>query len=341
MSVPFAWWPSVSTLGLVIGAASACGNRSLPATVPPHPFGQRALNASSKPPPSKPPAVASASSTTAIEKSAPPPSVEPGVLAPPTSSSPGPEGPLGGNPPAPVEAPEGPFREPVDEGVKANPPRANRWARLTPASCRAELRRLRIPVANAGIASPGVATPLRLGGSLEGIQYHVPGHQSVYGILDCRLALVLRDFSTLLKKHGVSAVWVDNMYRPHAHLAPGKPSQHSYGLAIDIQGFVLESGKSLEVERDWHGAIGTPWCGPDAYFDDPSDAAILLRNLTCDALRAGLFHDVLTPNYDIAHRNHLHLDIRQPRSKSVAPRTPPRGGMRRVPSRIPRLPMSR
>jgi hypothetical protein len=36
-----------------------------------------------------------------------------------------------------------------------------------------------------------------------------------------------------------------------------------------------------------------------------------LRNIVCAAARAGLFHHVLTPNYDAAHRDHLHLDIKR------------------------------
>jgi hypothetical protein len=31
----------------------------------------------------------------------------------------------------------------------------------------------------------------------------------------------------------------------------------------------------------------------------------------CDIVRSGLFHHVLTPSYDAAHRDHLHLDIKR------------------------------
>jgi hypothetical protein len=29
----------------------------------------------------------------------------------------------------------------------------------------------------------------------------------------------------------------------------------------------------------------------------------------CDVARSGLFHHILTPNHDAAHKNHFHLDI--------------------------------
>ena len=41
------------------------------------------------------------------------------------------------------------------------------------------------------------------------------------------------------------------------------------------------------------------------------DEAVSLRNLFCDVARSGLFHHLLTPSYDLAHKNHLHLDIKR------------------------------
>jgi hypothetical protein len=112
-----------------------------------------------------------------------------------------------------------------------------------------------------------------------------------------------------LKRHDVVEVGVDNMYRPHAHL-PGKkkPSQHSYGLAIDMTRLKLADGRELVVERDFQGALGEPVCGADARPELESDA-LRLRDLICDVARSGSFHHILTPNHDVAHRNHFHLDI--------------------------------
>jgi len=107
----------------------------------------------------------------------------------------------------------------------------------------------------------------------------------------------------------VVEVRVDNMYRPHAHL-PGKkkPSQHSYGLALDLTRLKLSDGRELVIERDFQGAIGEPVCGSGAPAALSGDAK-LLRDLICDVARSGLFHHILTPNHDAAHRNHFHLDI--------------------------------
>ncbi len=189
---------------------------------------------------------------------------------------------------------------------------ASKFASLTSGQCRAELARRKIATSRPRKAASGVAAPLRLDGPLHGVRFVAPGPKSVYGTLDCRLALALDELAALLAQRGVALVRVDNMYRPKAHL-PGqrKPSQHAYGLAIDIVGFELASGESLEVERDWHGELGPAPCGPSARLTQPVDAAVNLRNLVCEVARSGIFHHLLTPSYDAAHKNHVHFDIKR------------------------------
>jgi hypothetical protein len=189
---------------------------------------------------------------------------------------------------------------------------AIRYANLSPGACRAELRKREIAPRNAGVATPGVATPVRIAGPLRGVAFVAPGRRSIYGVLDCRLLLVLDDLAEVLARHDVAAVLVDNFYRRRARL-PGRKlrSQHAYGLAADVYGFKLSDGRELFVERDWQGQIGEPSCGPESRIIGGTDASLALRNLVCDIARAGLFHHILTPNFDEAHENHLHLDIKR------------------------------
>ena len=131
--------------------------------------------------------------------------------------------------------------------------------------------------------------------------------------MDCRLALTLVELAPGLAERGVVSVRLDNVYRRGAHL-PGKRrnrSQHAYGLAVDVTALTLDDGRVLEIERDWHGQIGEPACGPDATLDDPTEASIDLRDLVCDVARRRFFHTMLTPNYNAAHADHLHLDIKR------------------------------
>ena len=80
---------------------------------------------------------------------------------------------------------------------------------------------------------------------------------------------------------------------------------------MDVTSFDLADGRRLVVERDWHGEIGAAACGPEAQPSEPSAETVLLRNLVCAIVRRGIFHHVLTPNYNAAHRDHLHLDIQR------------------------------
>lgn len=73
--------------------------------------------------------------------------------------------------------------------------------------------------------------------------------------------------------------------------AEGRWSEHASGNAIDIAGFVLEDGRRISVLGGWNG--------------DPAEAAFLrrVRDEGCK-----VFGTVLSPDYNAAHRDHLHID---------------------------------
>ena len=73
------------------------------------------------------------------------------------------------------------------------------------------------------------------------------------------------------------------------------PSQHSYARAIDIAGFVLADGRRITITRDWHAV---------------DEKALFLREVRDGA--CGVFSTTLSPDYNAAHHDHLHLD-EQPR----------------------------
>jgi hypothetical protein len=203
------------------------------------------------------------------------------------------------------------YRRPLGDPASSRKAIATKYAELTPKACRAELRRRQLPVVYAKRA-PGIADPMRLAGPLRNVRFVTPGLKSVHGLLDCRLVLLLDDLSGVLSNEGVTTVYVDGFYRPKAHL-PGKkaPSQHALGLAIDIHSFGTKAGRTLAIERDFAGAIGTPVCGEAATIAPESEDSVKLRNIVCAMARAKAFHYLLTPNYDAAHANHIHSDIQR------------------------------
>jgi hypothetical protein len=71
-----------------------------------------------------------------------------------------------------------------------------------------------------------------------------------------------------------------------------KVSQHAYANALDVGGFRLADGRQVLVEKAWRG--------------DPREALFVhrVRDGAC-----GVFNGVLSPDYNAAHYNHLHLDM--------------------------------
>lgn len=194
---------------------------------------------------------------------------------------------------------------------------ARRLADLSAAACRAEAARRKLPVRRDRRPTPGVATAFRLTGPLRGVAFVTAGARSPFGVLDCRLALLFDEMAATLVEHRVEAVLVGTIYRRGSKLGRRTPSQHAHGLAADVVGFRLADGTSLSIERDWSSSIGEPACGPESGAGVLTDNAVALRNLVCDLHGRGFFHHVLTPGYDTAHRDHLHLDIKRASSRSV------------------------
>ena len=73
---------------------------------------------------------------------------------------------------------------------------------------------------------------------------------------------------------------------------PAKLSGHASGNAIDVSAFILRDGRRISIEKDWRSS-------------DPQVRAFLqtIRGSACKR-----FGTVLSPDYNAAHRNHLHLE---------------------------------
>ncbi|MFZ2030309.1 MAG: extensin family protein [Vitreimonas sp.] len=72
----------------------------------------------------------------------------------------------------------------------------------------------------------------------------------------------------------------------------GRWSEHAHANAIDVGGFTLADGRAITVLQSWR----TP-AAESAFLHD-------IRNGGCR-----IFQGVLSPDYNRAHANHLHLDM--------------------------------
>jgi hypothetical protein len=191
---------------------------------------------------------------------------------------------------------------------------AVRYARLDRAACEAELVRRHIPFQRVAEAR-GVLAPVRLAGPLHGVTWRTEVPASMrptpYEIFDCRLVLAVDDFSAILAREGVVEAIHYSAYRPPSKTWKGTiGARHDGGLAIDAGRFLRHDGSVLHVEKDFHGRIGAETC---AAGPSPASAmhasAVVLHRIVCDASAKKLFHVLLTPNNDWAHRNHFHLEV--------------------------------
>lgn len=74
-----------------------------------------------------------------------------------------------------------------------------------------------------------------------------------------------------------------------------RPSEHARANALDVASVTLADGRTVSVQSDWDGR------GPQGV-----EGAGLIRRLRDGACR--VFSTVLSPDYNEAHADHLHLD---------------------------------
>lgn len=155
----------------------------------------------------------------------------------------------------------------------------------------------------------GVGIPIRLDGPLAGITVRSRGHSELHEILDCRLAVALLAWAPELHEAGVVEVQHYSTYRPGARVGgSGSRSGHANALAIDLAVLVMRDGTEREVLTAWESRDrGAEPCEGD-HDEGPESAS--LRRLVCSVAEDELFQIVLTPHYDAAHANHVHLELR-------------------------------
>jgi hypothetical protein len=141
----------------------------------------------------------------------------------------------------------------------------------------------------------GVETPIVIEGPIGGVRYWTVGAGPM--VSDCRLALALWKVAPELRGLGISAMRFSGAYS-YRMARVGRLSLHAYGLALDVHEVIAE-GRSYVVARDF--ARGLPnGCA--------SDAPVLNR-LACRLAQLRLFQELLTPDSNADHRDHLHVAI--------------------------------
>lgn len=96
--------------------------------------------------------------------------------------------------------------------------------------------------------------------------------------------------------------------KPRGKWAP-PGTRHPAGLAIDVGILKKKDGTQLSVAGQFEGKIGAQTCGKGAPMPT-GDKAMELHAIVCEAHDAGVFTYTLTPNFDVAHKDHFHMEIK-------------------------------
>lgn len=193
------------------------------------------------------------------------------------------------------------------------------YAAMGKAACMKELAARKIPFSKVEKA-PGVTSPVRLTGPVAGVTYRseapdLERAQSPAEVFDCRLVLALHDLGKVLVARGIDEVRIASAWRPAKHARSDRPGKrHAGALAVDLLRFGLKmragekARRWISVASDFHGRIGERPC--DRAKATLPEAARELRAIVCEAHARRMFTSILTPDYNRAHRDHLHVEIR-------------------------------
>ncbi|WP_434043455.1 MULTISPECIES: extensin family protein [Sorangium] len=110
------------------------------------------------------------------------------------------------------------------------------------------------------------------------------------------------------RRRGDVALRSDVGQKPRGTWAP-PGTRHPAGLAIDVGALRKRDGTWISVARHFHGRIGDKTCGAGAPQPELPEAREL-RSIVCEAADLGIFTYVLTPNYNAAHADHYHMEIK-------------------------------
>jgi hypothetical protein len=174
-------------------------------------------------------------------------------------------------------------------------------ARPTAEGCLAELAASRVPFRKA--SRKGIAIGVEVTGPVGGVTFT---HDDAL-VLDCSLVVSLAHAAPYLTALGVDTAHVASGYSRRNVRGTSRPSKHSYGLAVDVSRLSGAAIGTLRLDRDYEQGLGD---AADCIGAPITEGGATLKIAQCQLVASGLFHLVLSPDYDDAHHDHFHLEVR-------------------------------
>jgi hypothetical protein len=141
----------------------------------------------------------------------------------------------------------------------------------------------------------GIETPVAASSPVGGVRWTITPAGPL--VADCRLVLALAQVGPELAALGISEVRYSSAYS-YRFTRTGRLSLHARGLAIDVHEVKTPDG-SARVLSDFARGVGDG-CAPQLP---------LLNRAVCRLRAAGLFREVITPDHDADHQDHVHLGV--------------------------------
>jgi hypothetical protein len=200
-----------------------------------------------------------------------------------------------------------------------------------PTACQAELTALGLAFKKT--TARGVVDAVKLtGATIDGVLFANGTDTTPMGDpIACEFAKTLHSFAGLLKSKGFVRVGTLGSYcyrcccawsttnfcrgltDPEPSCGSSGYSNHSWGRAVDVRYLYKADGTRYDINdpTHWVKYTTTDTCVRGLANQKVGSISLQLYELACAASKDHVFGTVLTPNYNSAHRNHLHLDIGQ------------------------------
>ncbi len=173
-----------------------------------------------------------------------------------------------------------------------------------------------------GRESEGVTDPVVVTMPLNGVSYRFAGSTNFRDtfFMDCRLAVALARSAYSLRSRNIFEVEDIGVYN-YRCIGGGTPdetctpsgcssscslSQHAFARGIDIASLTDAEGTRYSIEDDWVIDSGAGVCEQA----DRGAKDKLLHDVICEMNERRIWNVTLTPNYNAAHRNHWHVDLK-------------------------------
>ena len=140
-----------------------------------------------------------------------------------------------------------------------------------------------------------VETPL-LGVDLRYVEFDEPSRV----LAGCEMAHALADTVEDVTPYGVSELIHIGTYNCRMIDDSESLSEHSFANAIDIYGFQFDDGTTWTLIGDWEHDTDAPI----------SDGGVFLYEAAQRWHEEWIWNVILTPNYNLDHDNHFHVDLK-------------------------------